>query len=426
MKNTYIMNKETGKIELHMEKEDYDSLSEAEQKSLRGAYLWSGKLKAWVSRAKFPNLYHPKQIAKELGFTEEEKVGERLTYAQQLERQTERAEARAERYEGYASNAEKRGKALTSELEQHRGDIAFLTQPIIHGHKGSESFANRRRQIYSRFDKGMEEYRKSEYFKGKAATAMATAENAKLKVPSYLYNRIKEGTAAIRKLNKNLDKADALMTEIENSPEENPVVRGYYMLEKVTEWRERLLEMMEVEIDKLGFFQNALEEIGGFRFNQGNIKPGYVIKMRRLGNYKVLKTDPTTLYAKSISTGGMCSFNYAEIEEIISAEETSQKESQLHPHKKHDILVWNPRGPSQCLAAYQVIDVTEKTVLMREIKLDSDGKPVKDAFLEGQKAIRRKPYVNFITNSWGICGANERILRQYIENKGDDDGTENV
>ena len=81
MKNTYIMNKETGKIELHMEKEDYDSLSEAEQKSLRGAYLWSGKLKAWVSRAKFPNLYHPKQIAKELGFTEEEKVGERLTYA---------------------------------------------------------------------------------------------------------------------------------------------------------------------------------------------------------------------------------------------------------------------------------------------------------------------------------------------------------
>ena len=43
---------------------------------------------------------------------------------------------------------------------------------------------------------------------------------------------------------------------------------------------------------------------------------------------------------------------YARIEEIISAEETSQKESQLHPYKKHDILVWNPRGPSQCLAAY--------------------------------------------------------------------------
>ena len=212
MENTYILNRETGKIELHFEKEEYDALSEAQRQSLRSAYLWSRRAQAWVSRAKTPNLYRPKQVAKELGFTEEEKVGERLTYAQQLQRQTERAETRAERYEEYAANAEKRGAALTGELEKHRGDIAFLTQPILSGHSGSESFANQRRKIFARFDRGMEEYRKSEYFKEKAATAMATAENAQLKNSSYLYNRIKEGTSAIRKIKKNLDKADALMT----------------------------------------------------------------------------------------------------------------------------------------------------------------------------------------------------------------------
>lgn len=47
-----------------------------------------------MSRAKFPNLYGAKRVAQELGFTEEERVGERLTYEEQLERKKERAEAR--------------------------------------------------------------------------------------------------------------------------------------------------------------------------------------------------------------------------------------------------------------------------------------------------------------------------------------------
>ncbi len=416
MNNTYILNRETGKIELHFEKSEYDALTDEQRKNLKSNYLWSRTSQAWVSRAKYPNLYWAKKVAKELGFTEEEKVGERLTYAEQLERKTERAEARAERYEGYAANAEKRGDALTGELEQYRGDTAFFTQPIIAGHAGSESFAKRRERIFARYDKGMAEYRKSAYFKERAQTAMATADNAQLKNPSYLDNRIKECNAAIRKIRKTLESYERVLDAHKNPTEANARLRERYSVEDVTEWQEDFLERLEIQIDKLGFFQNCLEEIGGLQFNKDNIKPGYVVQIRKFGNYKILKANPTTIYASSLSTGSVISFKYSEISKIISdTEETPKQNAEAHPYKKDDILVWDPHGSGRCIAAYQVVSVTAKTVQMREIALDKECKPLRDNFIERAKILRRKPFVNIHTNKWGVTGDYERVLHKYEE-----------
>jgi hypothetical protein len=52
MSKSYVLNKETGKIELHMVKEDYTSLSEELKRELKSAYLFSGSSQAWVSRSK--------------------------------------------------------------------------------------------------------------------------------------------------------------------------------------------------------------------------------------------------------------------------------------------------------------------------------------------------------------------------------------
>lgn len=416
MNNTYILNRETGKIELHFEKSEYDALTDAQRSSLKSNYLWSKTAKAWVSRAKYPNLYHAKKVAAELGFTEEEKVGERLTYAEQLERKSERAEARAERYEGYAANAEKRGDALTGELEQYRGDTAFFTQPIIAGHAGSQSFARRREQIFARYDKGMAEYRKSAYFKERAQTAMETADNAQLQNPSYLDNRIKECNAAIRKLRKVLESYEKVLDAHQNPTEENANLRNRYSEEKVTEWQEDVLERLEIQVDKLGFFQNCLEEIGGLQFSKENIKPGYVVQIRKFGNYKILKANPTTIYAKSLSTGSVISFTYAEISKIVSdTEETQKQEREAHPYKKDDILVWDPHGSGRCIAAYQVTSVTAKTVQLREIELDKECKPLRNYFIVEAKVLRRKPFVNIHTNKWGVTGDYERVLHKYEE-----------
>ena len=324
MEKKYILNRETGKIELHFKKSEYQEMPEEQKRILKSNYLFSRKAEAWVSRAKYPNLYSAKRAAEELGFTEGEKIGERLTYAEQLQRQADRAEARAERYLGYAENAEQRGAELQKELDEHRGDIAFFTQPIIPGHAGSESFTRRRNRIFERFDKGMKEYRKSEYFKERAEIAQATAENVKLKDFGYLNNRIKECNSIIKKLKSNLTYYEKLLESLKD-PESEQSKSGIYTVEKVNDWQEDMLERLEMQIDRLGFFENCVEELGGYKFSRENIKAGYVIKVKHCARAKVLKANPKTVLVKSLETDMILTYDYAEIKEIISATEEKQK-----------------------------------------------------------------------------------------------------
>mgnify|MGYP001085769249 FL=1 len=95
----YIFNLETTKLELHFEKSEYGALTDEQRSDLKSAFLWSRTGGCWVSRAKEPNLWRAKQIAAKLGFIEEQREGERLYFSEQVERQTDRAERRAERYE---------------------------------------------------------------------------------------------------------------------------------------------------------------------------------------------------------------------------------------------------------------------------------------------------------------------------------------
>jgi Domain of unknown function (DUF3560). len=189
--NNYIFNLETTKIELHFDRAEYEALTDEQKSEIKSTFLWSNKGKCWVSRAKEPNLGRAKQVAEKLGFTEEKREGERLAYAEQLERQTERAEARAERYETYADNATARGKQLQDSLTKYRGDISFFTQPNINS-SGGRAFTNYREKLFKRYDKGFEEYRKSDYFKERAQTARETASNAQFENKGYLDRRIKE------------------------------------------------------------------------------------------------------------------------------------------------------------------------------------------------------------------------------------------
>ena len=88
----YIMNKETGKIELHFDKADYLALAEDQKKDIKSNYLFSRVKRAWVSRAKFPNLYRAEKVAKDLGLSNGGNVGEKLTFAEQMERKAEAVE----------------------------------------------------------------------------------------------------------------------------------------------------------------------------------------------------------------------------------------------------------------------------------------------------------------------------------------------
>jgi hypothetical protein len=159
----YLLNKETQKIEMHFEKSEYQALTEEQKKEIKSTFLWSNYAKAWVSRSIHYH-YRAEEIAKKLGLENAGSVGERLSYAEELERKAEKAEARAERYEQYSENAEKRAERLQADFNEYRKDWSWLTQPIIAGHSGSQAFKRHKDKVIARYERGFEEYHKSEYY----------------------------------------------------------------------------------------------------------------------------------------------------------------------------------------------------------------------------------------------------------------------
>lgn len=155
----YIMNKEIGKLEMHFDKDDYMALPEESKKEIKSNFLFSRKAGAWVSRAKFPNLWRAEAVAKKLGLEDGGKVGETLSFREQMERKAERAEARAERYDNKAASAESRAEALQKPINNMHGDISFFTQPNINTTAG-RAFTRKRDKMWAAYEKGYEEFKK--------------------------------------------------------------------------------------------------------------------------------------------------------------------------------------------------------------------------------------------------------------------------
>lgn len=365
MKN-YILNKETMKIELHFTKEEYKGLNENDKKKLKSAFLFSGKVQAWVSRST-QNHYRAINIANELGFEEEIVKGEMLSFEEEIKRKVERAERKQAKYENYSNNAIVRSQELQSEFNSFRGDIAFMTQPIIAGHKGSQSFANRRERILNRYRKGFDEYKKSEYFKDKANQMQNVIDCEKFKDRVYLSNRIKECKKSIKKYEENIS-----WCENNNS-------------DKAEYW----LEKLNYTVDKLAYIENCLEAIGGIKYNASNLKVGYEILIR--GHWdKVLKLNKTTVESQPIEEHlKMCygKRDYAEIQDVRIPKDYKAEEI-INPFEINELLVAKSFGGDIVIRAYKITKVTEKTVTIREVKV-LNNIPT-DEFKEESKESRRK------------------------------------
>jgi len=388
----YIFNLKTTKIELHFEKSDYDSLSDEHRRRLKSAFLWSRMGKCWVSRAKEPNLWRAKEVAKELGFTEEQREGERLSYAEQLERQSERAEARAERYEGYAENATNRGAQMQKELEGFRGDISFHTQPNINS-SGGRAFTRYREKLYARYRRGFEEYRKSDYFLEKAQTARVTASKAEFSDRAYLDRRIKECKKEVQTREKNIIHYEGILHAVENGEEKKWYNGEIVTVESVTKLLEREIELAEVMMDKQGYLENCLDELGGIQFSKENIKVGYIVFIKRWEQVEVIGTGPVNFGFKILTggaAGGTLQATYAEIEEIIKAEE---KQRPPHPFEVGEQFEAVHRDYSTGFhnavvtkTMYEIIKVSKTTIQLRPVGTT-------------EKPITRKP-VNTRSSGW--------------------------
>lgn len=386
----YIFNLETTKIELHFEKSEYNALSEEQKKKIKSNFLWSRRGCCWVSRAKEPNLWLARQVAKELGFTEEQRSGERLTYAEQIERQSERAEARAERYSEYADNAERRAGQLQKPINDMHGDIAFFTQPNINTSSG-RAFTNRRNRMFEQYEKGFEEYRKSEYFKERAAAALSAASNDKFKDPAYLDRRIRECKKEIKAREKNIISYEEALYAIEKGETKKWYNGEVLTAEEVSSWIDRELELVEKAMDKQGYLENCLDELGGIRFGKDNIKVGYIVTVKHYGRVEVVGTGPLN-FTYRILDGGAAGFDlkaaYAEIGEIVSAEE---KKKSSHPFKvgeQFTVRVYCEKDRKFLPTVYEIVKVSAATIQLK--RLDGEGKPItrKPALVAGGKRWR--------------------------------------
>jgi len=323
----FVLNKETGKLELHFAKATYQALDESKRQDIKSHFLWGRNSGCWISRCKEPNLYSARRCAERLGLADAGTTGECLSYAEQMERKAERAERRADRYEEHADAAERRGNALQKPINDMHGDIAFFTQPNINTSAG-RAFTRKRERMWASFDRGFEEFRKSEYWQGRAATARATADQKELKDKGFIMRRIKERESDIRKLKKSVERYEGYMQAVDagETPRNEYGWEIKQSKEQLQEQMEIWLDRLEAKLDELGYYQDALDSLGGVQITRETLKRGDLVKITRYKepvrflrggpkNFTYEFTQPHMRLADGTPMQGQAA--YAEIETIV-------------------------------------------------------------------------------------------------------------
>ena len=344
MSNYYIRNKETGKLELHFDKETYMSLPDSDKQKIKSNFLFGRKTGAWISRCKFPNLYRAEEVAKALGLENRGVEGESLTFAEKQERKAERAKARADRYDGYSDNAEKRGEALQRPIEDRHGDIAFFTQPNINTSSG-RAFTRQRKKMWDAWERGFEEFKKSAYFADRAKTARETAKTAKQpESKSFCERRIAEAEKTIRAQRKCLEVYEGYLKQIEETGIAKSAYGYEVSKEEALNYIDRAEEIIEDAISKSIYYHEWIEKMGGIKFSKENVKPGYIIKVvdsayafYRNRLFEVTSTGTKNVYIRDAETKRPYpEISYADIASVVKAETSNEIK---HPFKVGDRFV---------------------------------------------------------------------------------------
>lgn len=392
----YIFNRETQKIELHFDKAEYMALSTEQKAEIKSNFLFSRYASAWVSRAKFPHLYRAEEIAKKIGLQNGGKIGEALSFEEQQERKAERAERRAERMEARAERAIDRGRELQTPIDRMHGDIAFFTQPNINTSAG-RAFTRRRNRMFEAWEKGFAEFRKSDYYKERAAVARQTAADTRPTDKAFCQRRIDDAQKTIRAQEKYLAGYREALQRIENGETMRRYNGEIITADEYNEWIERAEAIMEQAIDKAVYYQSCIDDLGGVEFSKENVRPGYTVKLHKYGEIvKVVSSGPKNITYRILSDGAagmVLKSSYAEIAEIVS---TEVDETPAHPFKEGDVYTikeWD--GNSYAPKTYKVTKITADKVT---VKSGSDR----------AKTLRPRKGVGNSCNDWYLSIADGR------------------
>ena len=363
---TYQYRKDLGKIILNFDKESYLALPEEAKSKIKSNYLFSRKTGGWVSRAKFPNTYHAEKVAQELGLRKIESEGDIKSFEDQMSAKATRAEKRAERYTTYAENAEQRGKDLQAPFKEAVKDISFVTQPNIVDTASGRAFTRYREKLYKAYEKGINEFRKSDYYKDKAATALVTADDTKPTDKAFIQRRLNDAEKEIKQWKKPLDRYYSYRERMESG--ETITLSNHTILtaEKLNEAIDRAEEGVERAISKWVYYDKCMSDVGGVSYSKENIHKGDVVELKEWGNCLVLSTGPKNIKYK-ILDGGAKGFggstSYASIIRLVS--KATQIETS-HPFKvgeEYEIQQWG--GDRYVTKTVKVVKATSKSVTLQ-------------------------------------------------------------
>lgn len=355
--NYYIINQETQKLELHFKKEIYQELDENLKKEINSNFLFFHYCSGWVSRCKFPNLWRAEAVAKKLGLENRGKQGEILTFEEQMQVKADKAEHRAERYDNKASKAAETGRQLQKPINDMHGDISFFTQPNISS-AGGRAFTNRRNKMFTSYEKGFEEFKKSEYYAERAEIARQTASIATAPTDKgFCDRRIKDAEKTIRAQKKNIEHYNGYIAKMDAGEAVTRYNGEQIELEEVKNWIENAEQIIENAISKSIYYHQCIENLGGVNFNKDNIRPGFIVKIARWGNCEVLSTGKVNFIYKVLSINDTITLKaaYSEIDEIVKAEEKTEEAHNgavFETGKNYNVLDgWSdkPRGTIEIL-----------------------------------------------------------------------------
>lgn len=220
--------------------------------------------------------------------------------------------------------------------------------------------------MFSAWERGFDEFKKSEYYAERAAIARQTAAGTKPTDKGFIDRRIKDAEKTIRTQKKNLELYRKRLEQIEQGKIFRRHNGDIITSETIQEWIENAELIIENAISKSIYYRECLEEAGGVTFSKDNIKVGYIVEIRKWGKCKVIGTGKVyfTFEVMSIQGGCLLKAAYSEIDSVVS----DIVQIDPHPFKVGDtytVQVWSGTDQKRIDKEYTVTKITEEKVTIK-------------------------------------------------------------
>jgi len=276
----YIKNIEDDKLEIHFSKAEYLAMPEDHKKLIKSSCLFSGSRSCWRSRSKIQSAWHIENKLKEWGFEDKGTEGEKLSFAEKVEREQDKAADRADRMDIRHDKAVKESESTFHHAHEMIQCIP-MGQPILVGHHSERGHRALLEKHDNAMRKGFELDEKAEYYRTRYNNALHTSEGSKYKNAGYLVNRVKECETRLRECARGLQGKFYVYSQPQEISEERKVY-----------WNEQI----EETTDKLNYMTYCLKQIkeeSGL-FDKESLKGKTEVKIN--GRWQELvRANPTTV-----------------------------------------------------------------------------------------------------------------------------------